>query len=70
MDFGAEMLRITRDHAEIAKAGIEAGRRIAEGDKDAALRAIIAAYDSIKEKEGTKIPTMLMCAIEIGRSKL
>lgn len=35
-----------------------------------ALRAIIAAYDKVLEQPGTKIPTMLMCAIEIGRSKL
>ena len=32
-----------------------------------ALRQIIAAYDASLNREGAKIPTMLMCAIECGR---
>ncbi len=35
-----------------------------------ALSAIIAAYDKAKEDPATKIPTILMCAIEVARRKL
>lgn len=63
-DFAAEALRISQDQAAMVRAGIEAGKRIAESEKDAALRTIIAARDMNPD---VLIPTPLLAAIENAR---
>ena len=66
MDFAAELLEISKGHAEILKSGIEVGKR----EPVAAIRAIVAAYDAALTDPACKMPTPLHAAIENARRLL